>query len=137
MSFQNQYQRTKRGAILHRVLSISKDDLERKIDAITPHQKPYIRRIFVRLALVNQQNAIIIYDYIVAQKNELSIKGSTVGGIIKKLVWLSSYLQHKSFPETSSRISTNSLIQFRLPSIIPITVFISVYSPSAVSFETS
>jgi hypothetical protein len=29
------------------------------------------------------------------------------------------------------------LIQFRLPSIIPITVFISVYSPSAVSFETS
>lgn len=98
-------------------------------EKLTP--SPLIRNhtseeFFVRLALVNQQNAIIIYDYIVAQKNELNIKGSTVGGIIKKLVWLSSYLQHKSFPETSSHMSTNSLIQFRLPSIIPITVFISV-----------
>ena len=51
MSFQNQYQRTQRGAILRRVLSISEDDLERKIDAVTPHQKPYIRRIFCSVGL--------------------------------------------------------------------------------------
>ena len=73
-------------------------DLERKIDAITKYQKPYTKILTV-MARANPQNVIITYKYIVTQRNEQNIKESTVGSIIKKLVWLSSYLQHKSFPE--------------------------------------
>lgn len=45
------------------------------------------------------QGVISICNYIVVQKNEQNIKESTVEGIIKKLVWLSSYLENKSFSE--------------------------------------
>lgn len=82
-------------------ISISEEDLdlERKIDAITRYQKSYTKKIFVAMARVNPQSALMVYNFIVAQKNEQNIKESTVEGIIKKLVWLSSYLTHKSFSE--------------------------------------
>ncbi|MGH9952752.1 MAG: tyrosine-type recombinase/integrase [Nitrososphaeraceae archaeon] len=72
-------------------------DLERKIDAIIRYQKPYTKKIFSVMARTNPHNALTVFNYIVAQKNEQNIKESTVEGIIKKLVWLSSNLDHKSF----------------------------------------
>lgn len=74
-------------------------DLERKIDAITKYQKPYTKKILTMMACANPYNALTVYSFIVAQKNVQNIKESTVEGIIKKLVWLSSYLGHKSFSE--------------------------------------
>lgn len=82
-------------------MSLSEEDseLERKIDIITRYQKPYTKKILLTMALSNPSNALTVYNYIVAQKNEQNIKDSTVEGIIKKLVWLSSYVGHKSFSE--------------------------------------
>jgi len=74
-------------------------DLERKIDAITKYQKPYTKKILAMMARANPYNVLTIYSFIVAQKNVQNIKESTVERIIKKLVWLSSYLGHKSFSE--------------------------------------
>ncbi len=78
-------------------------DLERKIDAITRYQKKYTKKILTEMARVNPHNSLIISNYIVAQKNEQNIKESTVEGIIKKLVWLSRYLGHKSFSERKEK----------------------------------
>jgi protoheme ferro-lyase len=103
MPFQNlgKYRNQKQGNEVCCALSASNNDLdlERKIEAITRYQKPYTKNIFIVMARANLQNALIVYNYIVAQKNEQNIKESTVEGIIKKLAWLSSYLDHKSFSE--------------------------------------
>jgi hypothetical protein len=104
MPFQNhaKYRRQNPDIKLRYVPSISEAelDLERKIDAITRYQKPYPKRILAAMARENPDNVDILYNYIVAQQNEQNIKESTVEGILKKLVWLSSYLGHKSFSET-------------------------------------
>jgi hypothetical protein len=97
MPFQSQYRQQKQATEFH--LSVSEEDLERKIDAITIYQKSYTKKILITMALSNPNNAIILHNYIIAQKNELNIKEAIVEGIIKKLVWLSSYLKHKSFSE--------------------------------------
>ncbi len=73
------------------------------------------------MALANPQNAIILHDYIVAQKNEQNIKESTVEGIIKKLVWLSSYLGHKSFSEMTKEDILKYLNSIRKPSELDLT----------------
>jgi hypothetical protein len=92
MPFQDRYQKLKQGAESYFASSIIEEDLERKIDTITTYQKSYIKSIFTKMAHANPHNANILHDYIVAQKNEQNIKESTVEGIIKRLVWLSSYL---------------------------------------------
>ena len=74
---QNQYPQRKQGTELT-CASPTAENLERKIDAITAYQKPYIRNIFINMARANPQNAIILHDYIIAQKNELNIKESTL-----------------------------------------------------------
>ncbi len=51
------------------------------------------------MAQVNTTNAAILYDYLVAQQNELNIKESTKENIIKRIIWLSAFLNHKTFSE--------------------------------------
>jgi hypothetical protein len=103
MPFQNhtKYRRQNPDTNLHCVLStsVTEQDLERKIETITRYQKPYTKKIFTEMARANSENVVVLYNYIVAQKNELNIKDSTIGSIVKKLVWLSSYLDHKSFSD--------------------------------------
>ncbi|MGB6673495.1 MAG: hypothetical protein WBE34_13770, partial [Candidatus Nitrosopolaris sp.] len=78
---------------------LSPEGLERKINSITEHQRKYIRNIFLKLAQVNPTNAPILYDYLMAQQNELNIKESTKESTIKRIIWLSAYLDHKTFSE--------------------------------------
>jgi hypothetical protein len=75
------------------------DELERKINSIAEHQRSYIQSIFLTMAQVNPTNAAILYEYLVAQQNELNIKESTKESTIKRIIWLSAYLNHKTFYE--------------------------------------
>jgi hypothetical protein len=75
------------------------EELERKINSVTEHQRAYIRSIFLRMIQVNPTNAAILYDFLVAQQNELNIKESTKESTIKRIIWLSANLNHKTFNE--------------------------------------
>jgi hypothetical protein len=48
-------------------------------------------------------NAITIYDYIIAEQTELNIKDSTKEGKIKILVWLSNFHENTSFKEMTKQ----------------------------------
>ncbi|MFY9798700.1 MAG: hypothetical protein WAJ93_23680, partial [Candidatus Nitrosopolaris sp.] len=71
--------------------------LLKQIDSIAENQPNYIIRLYKQMAEVNPDNAAIIYDYIIAEQTEINIKESTKGDKIKKLCWLSKYLNHKSY----------------------------------------
>src|SRR5215831_18569531 len=75
------------------------EELERKISSITEHQRRYIRSIFLTMAQVNPTNAAILCDYLVAEQNELNIKESTKESTIKRIIWFSAFLNHKTFNE--------------------------------------
>jgi hypothetical protein len=68
------------------------EELERKINSITEHQRGNIRSIFLTMAQINPTNAAILYDYLVAQQNELNIKESTKESTIKRIIWLSTHI---------------------------------------------
>jgi hypothetical protein len=53
------------------------------------------------MAHINPANAQILYDYLIAQQNELNIKESTKESIIKKIIWLSEFVGLKTFSEIS------------------------------------
>jgi hypothetical protein len=58
--------------------------IEKKIDSITKSlSKPYYNNILKNLLKSNEENAVIIYDYIIAEQTELNIKDSTKEGKIK------------------------------------------------------
>jgi hypothetical protein len=65
-------------------------ELERKINSITEHQRAYIRSIFLKMVQFNPTNAATLYDFLVAQQNELNIKESTKESTIKRITWLST-----------------------------------------------
>jgi integrase len=141
MPFQNltRYKQQKQGIQLNCPLSASEEDLdlERKIDAITRYQKPYTKKILTTMARTNPHNATIIYNYIVAQKNEQNIKESTVEGIIKKLVWLSSYLENKSFSEMTKVDILDYLNSIKKPSELdPTHKSIGTYNGRQMVFST-
>ncbi len=70
--------------------------LYKKIDSITKTcSKLYFNKILKRLAEENQENAIIICDYITAEETELNIKNSTKESRIKVIVWLSNFHNNK------------------------------------------
>jgi site-specific recombinase XerD len=137
MPFQNRCQKLKQGAESSFASSIIEEDLERKIDTITAYQKSYIKSIFTRMAHANPHNANILHDYIVAQKNEQNIKESTVEGIIKKLVWLSSYLNHKSFSEMTKENILEYLNSIKKsPDLDPTHKSIGTYNGRQMVFST-
>jgi integrase len=112
-------------------------DLERKIDAITRYQKKYTKKILTEMTRVNPHNSLIISNYIVAQKNEQNIKESTVEGIIKKLVWLSRYLGHKSFSEMTKEDIFDYLNSIKKPpELDPNHKSIGTYNGRQMMFST-
>ncbi|MFZ0895739.1 MAG: hypothetical protein WAZ77_14675 [Candidatus Nitrosopolaris sp.] len=68
-----------------------------KIDAISRCLKPYVNNVLKKMANTNADNAKILYDYIIAEQDEISIKESTKEGKIRSLVWLADYLKNKPF----------------------------------------
>jgi hypothetical protein len=74
-------------------------ELERKINSITEHQRAYIRSIFLKMVQFNPTKAATLYDFLMAQQNELNIKESTKESTIKRIIWLSTDLNHKTFNE--------------------------------------
>ncbi|MGA9743754.1 MAG: tyrosine-type recombinase/integrase [Nitrososphaeraceae archaeon] len=82
---------------LKTILSSSADqELVNKIETITQHQRPYLRKIFLHIAAANPKNAKILCDYIIAEQNEINIKESTKQGKIKNIVWLIRFLNNKN-----------------------------------------
>jgi hypothetical protein len=70
-------------------------NLIRKIEFITQYLKPYISKILYEVLQINPENIKILYDYIVAEQNEINIKESPKETKINKLVHLSRYFYHK------------------------------------------
>ncbi|HYZ58791.1 MAG TPA: site-specific integrase [Nitrososphaeraceae archaeon] len=137
MPSQNRYWQQKQGTELTCASSTVEEDLERKIDKITTYQKPYIRNIFIKMARANPRNATILHDYVIAQKNEQNIKESTIEGIIKKLVWLSTYLGDKSYDQMTKDDLLNYLNSIKKPSEEdPTHKSIGTYNGRRMTFST-
>ena len=68
-----------------------------KIDSVTQYQAVSIKKSLKKLAIQSNENANVICDFIIAEKNEINIKESTKETKIKCLIWLSSFYRHKSF----------------------------------------
>jgi len=75
----------------------------------------YVNRLYRELSEVNPYNAKIIHNYIEAEKVEINIKESTKADKIKKLCWLSRYLNHKSFNNMTKQDIVNYLDSIRKP----------------------
>ena len=56
------------------------NDYRKKIDSITNHCKPYIKKMLKDLSIKNFENANIICDYIIAEQIEFDIKPITKNG---------------------------------------------------------
>jgi hypothetical protein len=52
-------------------------DIEKKIDLVTKHCKPYINKMLKDLSIKNFENANIICDYIIVEQIEFNIKPTT------------------------------------------------------------
>jgi hypothetical protein len=78
--------------------------IEKLIDSITKNlSKPYFRTLLVKLAASNARNAAIICEHILAEQTAYNAKPSTIEGKIKRLVWLSSFLQNKDFAKMTKK----------------------------------
>jgi hypothetical protein len=129
----------KQDTVLRYALSASEKDLdlERKIEVITKYQKSYTKKILTEMAWMNHQNAIVLYNYLVTQKIEQNIKESTIGSVIKKLVWLSSYLSHKSFSDMTKEDILSYLNSIKKPlELDPAHKSIGTYNGRQMVFST-
>jgi hypothetical protein len=114
------------------------EELERKINSITEHQRRYIRSIFLTMAQVNPTNAAILCDYLVAEQNELNIKESTKESTIKRIIWFSAFLNHKTFNEiTKDDILTYLNSRIKKPaSVDPTHKWIGTYNGTQMVFSS-
>ena len=69
----------------------------------------------MRLANESRENAEIVCDYIISEQTEINIKESTKEGKIKCLLWLSSFLNHKSYRSITKQHILNYLNSLRKP----------------------
>ena len=68
------------------------------------------------MAEVNPTNAAILCEYLMAQQNELNIKESTKESTIKRIIWLSAFLGHKTFSDiTKEDILTYLNVKVAVP----------------------
>jgi hypothetical protein len=72
---------------------MEQENLDLLIDRITYCSKPYFNKALKRMATTNQENCMIICEYISSEVTELNIKQSTREGKIKVLVRLSTFLR--------------------------------------------
>ena len=75
---------------------IEKEKLTEKIISICKNQKQYIQNSLYFVLEKNQDNALIICDYMIAEQNEINIKETTKEGKIKVLVDLLKFLNYKN-----------------------------------------
>jgi integrase len=123
---------------LKRNITLHEIELERKINAITEYQRRYIRSIFLTMAQVNPTNATILCDYLVAEQNELNIKESTKESTIKRIIWFSAFLNHKTFNEiTKDDILTYLNCRIKKPaSADPTHKWIGTYNGTQMVFSS-
>jgi hypothetical protein len=82
---------------------------------LTDNLPGYVNCLFKELIKINPFNAKIIRNYIEVEKVEINIKESTKADKIKKLCWLSRYLNHKSFKSMTKRDVINYLDSIKKP----------------------
>ncbi len=75
----------------------------------------YVNSLYKELTEISPNNARIMCNYIEAEKVEINIKESTKTDKIKKLCWLSRYLNHKSFNNMTKQDVVNYLNSVRRP----------------------
>jgi hypothetical protein len=63
-------------------------NIEKKIESISKHCKPYINKMLKDLSIKNFENAYIICDYIIAEQIEFDIKPTTKNGKIKSHLFI-------------------------------------------------
>jgi integrase len=75
---------------------IVKDELKEFILLICKNQKHYVQKMLDTLLEKDEENILIICDYITAEQNEINLKESTKEGKIKVLVDLLKFLNYKN-----------------------------------------
>jgi hypothetical protein len=91
-------------------------DIEKKINSVTKHCKPYINKLLKDLSINNFENANTICDHIIAEQIEFNIKPTTKNGKIKALVYLSHSCNNhekKSFKDITKQDILDHLNTFR------------------------
>jgi integrase len=79
-------------------------NLESPIDAVTKHLSvPYFGKLLRDLSASSPHNASIICEHILAEQTQYNAKPSTIEGKIKRLVWLSRYLNNKPFEKMTKQ----------------------------------
>jgi transposase len=89
----------------------------KKISLITKGQKPYIKRILNDIFNNSIENAEKVCDFIIAEKNEINIKESTVEWHVKVLGQLLKYHYFKNFKEITKTDILDYLYSLRKSSI--------------------
>ncbi len=82
---------------------------------LTTNLPGYVNRLYRELIEMNPYSAKTIRNYIEAEKVEINIKESTMADKIKKLCWLSRYLDHKSFTNMTKQDIVDYLGSVRKP----------------------
>jgi hypothetical protein len=102
---------------------------DRKIDLITSGLQPFLNRFLKDENEVSKDNAIIIYNYIMAMKTEINLSDNYRRTTLVLLIRLSRFLQNKSF----NLVSRDNILEFldvlRKPeSVDPLHKWIGTYN---------
>ncbi|MDN5847607.1 MAG: tyrosine-type recombinase/integrase [Candidatus Nitrosocosmicus sp.] len=84
-----------------------------KIDQIARGQKPYIKRILLNILNTSSENAENICDFIIAERNEINIKESTIEWHVKVLGQIQRFHNYKEFKDLTKEDILNFLNSLR------------------------
>jgi integrase len=91
------------------------ESLQEKIIGLMTGTKPYFLSIFREMADKNPENALVLYDFIVAEQNELNIRESTKLTHVKIVCWFSGFLEYKLFRKITKADVLEYLNSLRKP----------------------
>jgi integrase len=78
--------------------------LDGTIESVTKNLSvPYFGSLLRKLAAASPHNAFVICEHILAEQTQYNAKASTIEGKLKRLVWLSRYLNNKPFEEMTKQ----------------------------------
>jgi integrase len=84
-----------------------------KVDQITKGQKPYINRMLLNILNASSCNVENICDFIIAERNEIDIKGSTIEWHVKVLGQIQRFCSFKGFRDMTKDDILNFLNSLR------------------------
>ncbi|WP_415311979.1 tyrosine-type recombinase/integrase [Candidatus Nitrosocosmicus sp. FF01] len=87
-----------------------------KINQITKGQKPYLKRIILNILNYSSKNAEDICDFIIAERNEINIKESTIEWHVKVLGQIQRFHNFEEFKDMTREDILNFLNSLRKPS---------------------